>query len=184
MAVFEAARVDSAPSSCILYTVSNATDYWVSVGGCSPCLAAGCSFSLSSLACGDPISAPDDTVLQGPTSLCPSRPTCEEYLGCGDCLNHAPDCAWCGREGVCALSSSVHMGGLNCSAVQYASPCMSPQQQLTNVVEGNLVVRADPVLGGGPPPGMAATRGCGPGPGQSGPIGPRRPLSRCPEPAP
>ena len=114
---------------CAALTAANSTDYWSSVAACAPCLSAGCGFSLASLMCLDASAAPDDTTLQGPALLCPAQPTCGEYASCGDCLAHSPDCAWCGREAVCALSSAAHTGDTPCTAVQYQAPCQSPQDR-------------------------------------------------------
>ncbi len=127
--VLVAAGASSAP--CSTFTVTNSSDYWGSIAGCAPCLASGCGFSLSSLVCLDLSGshATDDTTLSGLPSLCPSLPTCSEYLSCGDCLAHSPDCAWCGRESTCLLSTAAHSGETPCTAVQYQAPCKSPQDR-------------------------------------------------------
>ena len=117
------------PPRCAGLTATNSTDYWTSVAACAPCLTAGCGFSLASLVCVEASAAPDDATLQGPPQLCPAQPACAEYLACGDCLAHSPDCAWCGREAVCLLSSAAHTGDAPCTAVQYQAPCRSPQDR-------------------------------------------------------
>jgi len=127
LSLLAAAGASTSGPSCSSFTVTNSSDYWGSIAGCAPCLASGCGFSLASLVCVEASGSPDENTLQGPPLLCPSRPACGEYQSCSDCLSHSPDCAWCGREAQCLLSSAAHTGETPCTAVQYQAPCKSPQ---------------------------------------------------------
>ena len=114
----------ASPASCAALSATSAVDYWDSVASCAPCLAAGCTFSLSSLLCvTEDLNASPEELLQGAPAQCPVPPPCGDFPSCDSCLAQGPDCAWCGREGLCLLSSKAHSGEVPCTAVQYQQPC-------------------------------------------------------------
>ena len=115
---------------------SDASDYWVSVSACGPCLAAGCAFSLNSLQCSTTVAAAADALaLVGDPAVCPSPPSCAAAT-CDGCLALGPDCAWCGREATCLPSNQAHSGAVPCTAVQFSAPCRAPEERAWGVCRG------------------------------------------------
>ena len=59
-------------SRCADLSSATSTDYWTSVSACSPCVKAGCAFSLSSLLCSDDDGVDDAaTLVRGSDESCP-----------------------------------------------------------------------------------------------------------------
>ena len=147
-------------AACSVHSAQDSDDFWVSAGRCTACTETiGCGFCQSTLQCvpGDatgPLSTSSSS--SGSVSCpswsfqadtCPVLPHCELYSDCVSCAA-SDQCAWCASSRTCATLSEAFSS--DCQGLVFEPPCPSELDAGgDNIVVGNLVVRADPVYGGG-----------------------------------
>jgi hypothetical protein len=145
------AEEDSVNSICGSFSAADNEDYWDAVRRCNQCTDnPDCGYCLSTLQCltgtdtgpGFDIPCPSWTFSN---SSCPVVPNCGDFFDCRMCAVH-DQCAWCASEGVCTTISEAF--SKDCHGLVFEPPC--PDSFVTeNIIVGNLVVRADPLFGGG-----------------------------------